>query len=117
MKGTKPDYSHSMNPTDAKNLYSKFLNIARNKYESDKIFDGQFGGYMNVKIENDGPVTICLNTDDSEAKQKKNPNSNKSLKKQKKYSTKVNTNDLNEETDNLTADPLLQKLDKIIGMI
>ncbi|ETO27887.1 hypothetical protein RFI_09241 [Reticulomyxa filosa] len=37
MKGTKPDYSHAMNPKDAKGLYDKLLEIARQEYAPDKI--------------------------------------------------------------------------------
>ena len=114
MKGTKPDYSHAMTPSDADKLYQQFLNIARKKYENDKIFDGKFGAYMNVKIENDGPVTICLNTDDSVAKQKKNPNSKTTLKKKQnkasKKQEKINqenskkNNDEKKENDNANND-------------
>ena len=108
MKGTKPDYSHAMTPKDAEKLYNQFLDLAKSKYDSNKIFDGKFGAKMNVKIENDGPVTICLNTDDSVAKQKKDPNSKRSkakkehaaFKKQQKNNNDKDSNQNDEKKEN-----------------
>merc|ERR1712098_251975 len=54
-----------MAPADAKEFYENFLNMVRQQYLSsrhdpEKIKDGEFGAYMSVSIENDGPVTIDL---------------------------------------------------------
>eukprot|EP01083_Nonionella_stella_P007423 21460_1 len=129
MKGTKPDYSHAMPPKEAEVLYNQFLDLARKKYESDKIFDGKFGAYMNVKIENDGPVTIHLNTDDSVAKQKKDPNSKRSQrKKQSKIENKADESNMSLQSVTSLgsfcgspslddSEPVLQKLDKLIEML
>lgn len=44
----------------AEELYNKFLDCLKSKYEADKIKDGKFGAYMQVHIVNDGPVTLEL---------------------------------------------------------
>lgn len=44
----------------AEELYNKFLDTLKSKYEADKIKDGKFGAYMQVHIVNDGPVTLEL---------------------------------------------------------
>ncbi|CAF1370268.1 unnamed protein product [Adineta steineri] len=62
LKGTKPDFHLSMSGEQSKILYEKLLNQLKQSYKSDKIFDGQFGAMMNVNIENDGPVTIILDS-------------------------------------------------------
>eukprot|EP01090_Pellita_catalonica_P023231 TRINITY_DN9418_c0_g1_i1.p1 TRINITY_DN9418_c0_g1~~TRINITY_DN9418_c0_g1_i1.p1 ORF type:complete len:160 (-),score=20.21 TRINITY_DN9418_c0_g1_i1:35-481(-) len=60
MKGNKPDFHYAMPPTDAKNFYDNFVALVRQTYDSSKIFEGEFGGYMAVESVNDGPVTISL---------------------------------------------------------
>ncbi|EDW15583.1 D-aminoacyl-tRNA deacylase isoform X1 [Drosophila mojavensis] len=60
LKGNKPDFSAAMKGEDAQQLYSHFLNRLCQSYDSSKIKDGKFGAYMQVHIENDGPVTIEL---------------------------------------------------------
>lgn len=60
LKGNKPDFSAAMKGDDANQLYSLFLDQLRQSYDVSKIKDGKFGAYMQVHIENDGPVTIEL---------------------------------------------------------
>lgn len=62
LKGTKPDFHLSMSGEQSKILYEKFLNQLKQTYKTEKILDGQFGAMMNVSIENDGPVTIILDS-------------------------------------------------------
>ena len=57
-KGNRPSYMHAMPPKDAGMLYANFVTKFREKYS--KVFDGKFGAYMKVALENDGPVTIIL---------------------------------------------------------
>ncbi|VDN54651.1 unnamed protein product [Dracunculus medinensis] len=64
IKGNKLDFHKSMNPTDSLKLYSGFVESLRKAYISN--LDGEFGAYMNVKIENDGPVTIILDSKNRE---------------------------------------------------
>lgn len=41
-------------------FYQEFLSLMRAQYREDLIKDGKFGAYMQVNIQNDGPVTIEL---------------------------------------------------------
>ena len=63
-KGSKPDYHKAMNPTTAKIKYTEFFNHVKNEYiklgGTNKIVDGEFGAYMDVNINNDGPVTMII---------------------------------------------------------
>ncbi|XP_058824421.1 D-aminoacyl-tRNA deacylase [Topomyia yanbarensis] len=58
MKGNKPDFSKAMQGTEAQSLYSSLLQKLAAQYELGKIKDGKFGALMQVHIQNDGPVTI-----------------------------------------------------------
>ncbi|KAH8283768.1 hypothetical protein KR054_000911 [Drosophila jambulina] len=60
LKGNKPDFSAAMKGEEAQQLYNQFLDRLGQSYDSNKIKDGKFGAYMQVHIENDGPVTINL---------------------------------------------------------
>jgi D-aminoacyl-tRNA deacylase len=62
LKGTKPDFHQAMTADNSKLFYEKFLDTLGNLYKKEKIKNGKFGNYMNVKIENDGPVTIILDS-------------------------------------------------------
>lgn len=61
-KGNRPSFTPSPPPEEAKRLYDFFceqlkLNGVR------KVEKGVFGADMKVSLINDGPVTICLDTD------------------------------------------------------
>jgi D-tyrosyl-tRNA(Tyr) deacylase len=43
-------------------LYSQFIEKMKQSYKPEKIKDGVFGAYMQLHIQNDGPVTITLET-------------------------------------------------------
>ena len=58
-KGNRPSYIAALNGEDAINLYDAF-NEELKKYLPVKT--GIFGADMKVHIENDGPVTILLET-------------------------------------------------------
>ncbi|XP_025103869.1 D-aminoacyl-tRNA deacylase-like [Pomacea canaliculata] len=60
MKGNKPDYHEAMGPEQSQEFYNNILDQLRAAYKPEKIKDGQFGAYMQVHIQNDGPVTIPL---------------------------------------------------------
>ncbi len=61
-KGKRPSFERAGDPSHAKALYEYFINIA--KKEVSKVEHGSFGADMKVDIQNDGPVTIILNTND-----------------------------------------------------
>jgi D-tyrosyl-tRNA(Tyr) deacylase len=62
LKGTKPDFHYAMGADLSKEFYDNFLEKLRKSYKSEKIQDGEFGAYMQVDIQNDGPVTIIIDS-------------------------------------------------------
>lgn len=62
LKGNKPDYHLAMGGEQSKAFYGDFLQAMKSAYKPDAIKDGKFGAYMQVQIQNDGPVTISLET-------------------------------------------------------
>jgi len=59
-KGKKPDFSKSASSKDAKHMYEYI--IERFKSIGIKTSNGIFGEYMEISLENDGPVTYILDT-------------------------------------------------------
>jgi D-tyrosyl-tRNA(Tyr) deacylase len=61
-RGNRPGYTEAARPEEAIPLYEKF--IARMKFNlgNERVKTGIFGAMMNVKIINDGPVTIIINS-------------------------------------------------------
>ena len=57
--GSRPSFTNSAPPETAKPLYDKMLTYFKNNY-SFNIESGKFGAMMQVRITNDGPVTIIL---------------------------------------------------------
>ncbi|KAH3848005.1 D-aminoacyl-tRNA deacylase-like [Dreissena polymorpha] len=60
LKGNKPDFHNSMGPDEAPIFYDNFIQLMKQNYSEDKIKNGVFGAMMQVHIQNDGPVTIPL---------------------------------------------------------
>ena len=63
--GRKPDFSHSMGPDGALEMFNKFVEKTKAAYKPEKVQTGQFQAMMEVNIVNDGPVTFIF---DSRAK-------------------------------------------------
>jgi D-tyrosyl-tRNA(Tyr) deacylase len=57
-KGRRPSFSDSARPNLAETLYDQFVD--KLKLSGLKVETGQFGAMMEVKIVNDGPVTLIL---------------------------------------------------------
>ncbi|MFW2487676.1 D-aminoacyl-tRNA deacylase [Clostridium chromiireducens] len=59
-KGRRPNFMEALGGEEANKLYEEFVKLLK---ESDlKIECGEFGADMKVKINNDGPVTILLDS-------------------------------------------------------
>lgn len=59
-KGRRPNFMEAMGGENAKILYNNFIEMLR-KSEL-KVETGEFGANMKVEINNDGPVTILLDS-------------------------------------------------------
>lgn len=58
--GNRPDYFSAEQPERAAELYEYFVSLLRQKM---KVETGIFGAHMRLSIENDGPITIVMDSD------------------------------------------------------
>ena len=61
LRGNRPGFSYAAAPDDGKRLYDHFT--ARIAAEGIATANGIFGADMAVSLNNDGPVTIWMDTD------------------------------------------------------
>jgi D-tyrosyl-tRNA(Tyr) deacylase len=64
-KGNRPSYSRASKPDIAIPMYEQMI-VQLEKDSGKKIQSGIFGADMKVKLLNDGPVTIVIDTKDRE---------------------------------------------------
>lgn len=64
-KGNRPSYIKAAHPDHAIPLYEEFISQMQKLIPS-KVYSGVFGAYMKVLLENDGPVTIIIDTQNKE---------------------------------------------------
>lgn len=60
-RGNRPGFSGAAKPDEAKTLYLQFAHALRDLGIATQT--GRFGADMDVSLNNDGPVTIWLDTD------------------------------------------------------
>ncbi len=60
-KGTRPSYIKAADPESANRLYELF--VCEAKTQVNRVETGKFQAMMDVKLINDGPVTILIDTE------------------------------------------------------
>lgn len=61
-KGRRPDFNQAAGPQQAREAYEQTVALFRNTGLT--VATGRFQEYMQVRIQNDGPVTILLDSAD-----------------------------------------------------
>lgn len=64
-KGNRPFYIKAAGPSQAIPLYEEFISQLQTLIVR-PVASGKFGAYMKVNLENDGPVTIIIDTQNKE---------------------------------------------------
>ncbi|MGE5626483.1 MAG: D-aminoacyl-tRNA deacylase [Solirubrobacterales bacterium] len=59
-KGRRPSFIEALGGESANNLYKEFVKLCREDIK--KVETGEFGAEMMVSIENDGPVTLLIDS-------------------------------------------------------
>ena len=57
-KGLRPSFSSAKSPPEAEKIFKHLVNFAKQEYS--KINTGKFGADMQIRLENNGPVTFYL---------------------------------------------------------
>ncbi|HEY6907435.1 MAG TPA: D-aminoacyl-tRNA deacylase [Ignavibacteriaceae bacterium] len=61
-RGNRPGFTEAAKPETAIPLYEKFIHRMQSNLGNDRVGSGIFGAMMEVKIINDGPVTIIIDS-------------------------------------------------------
>ena len=61
-RGRRPDFTQAAQPNEAERLYHHTVELF--KESNLKVATGLFGEYMQVELENEGPVTLMLDSAD-----------------------------------------------------
>lgn len=59
-KGRRPNFMEAEGGDKAKALYERFVDLVKEK--NIRVETGEFGAHMKVDIQNDGPVTLILDS-------------------------------------------------------
>jgi D-tyrosyl-tRNA(Tyr) deacylase len=60
-KGNRPSYINAAGPAIAIPLYEEFIRVFEKQVQK-KVGTGSFGADMQIDLQNDGPVTIVIDT-------------------------------------------------------
>ena len=61
LKGNKPDLHDAMGPDRARAFWERFVKVVQGMHKG-KVQQGQFGADMKVRLCNDGPLTVTLDS-------------------------------------------------------
>ncbi len=61
-KGRRPSFDMAAPPKEAESLYNRFVARAK-ELGVKRVETGEFGAHMDVLVQNDGPITIILDTE------------------------------------------------------
>ena len=61
-KGNRPSYDGAGEPKHAQEMYEYFMTVLQN--QGFEVAHGKFGAHMHVQYENDGPVTILMDSNE-----------------------------------------------------
>ena len=64
--GNRPSFTDAADPINAEELYEYYIQEVKNLVGFDKVHKGEFGAMMKVKLVNDGPVTIIIDSKNRE---------------------------------------------------
>lgn len=64
-KGNRPSFVHAAHPKEAERLYQDLIICLKQEYQI-VVSEGVFGANMQVKLLNDGPVTIIIDSKNKE---------------------------------------------------
>jgi D-aminoacyl-tRNA deacylase len=71
-KGNRPGFTKAARPEEAIPLYEYFITRVKENIGTEKVKTGIFGATMSVKIINDGPVTVMVESPGVSLKREKN---------------------------------------------
>ncbi|MBP5545633.1 MAG: D-tyrosyl-tRNA(Tyr) deacylase [Kiritimatiellae bacterium] len=61
-KGNRPSFIDAAPAEDARALYEEVVTLLRARFGEERVGTGVFQTHMDVRLHNDGPVTIVLDT-------------------------------------------------------
>ena len=61
-RGRRPDFTRAAEPDDARRIYGRAVEMFRETGLT--VATGEFQAYMQVRLQNDGPVTLMLDSED-----------------------------------------------------
>lgn len=61
-KGRRPNFTEAADPSAAEPLYEQFIEKCRGNSSIKRVQTGRFGAHMTISLENDGPVTLLVDS-------------------------------------------------------